>query len=112
MMSPLARGVSRSLLLLGPAGSGKTTMAALTAPRQPVHIIDIDQKVMAMANLQDAVAAGDLTVEFFNEPLIREKLSLRALELATNKKPSTKPEGWIKIADIISRLGETEASRN
>jgi hypothetical protein len=96
--------MARNLLLLGPAGSGKTTMAALTAPRRPVHILDIDRKVPAMENLSSALAARDITVSTFNERLSNENLAQRVKALAENKKPATRPRGWEKIADMIVGL--------
>jgi hypothetical protein len=97
----------KTICLIGPPGSGKTTMAALTAPG-PVHFLDIDRKVLSMASLRDAIAAGDVTAWPLAETMAEEKLSDRVKALATReaKQVLKAPLGWIKFAEMADKLGK------
>jgi len=94
-----------SILLMGPPGSGKTTMAIKTAPKRPVLAIDVDRKIRSLAWTRDMIAAGDLIVWEVAEPLIpEESLLTRANRLAKNLKPDRQPQGWIKFAELVQKL--------
>lgn len=103
--------MSKTIMLQGPPGSGKTTMACLTAVRKPVHVLDIDRKLIAMASLRSAITSKALTYWELTEPLVEGNLLERARELSGNKKPTKQPQGWIKIAEMIQRLEKDEEAQ-
>lgn len=96
--------MARTVLLIGPPGSGKTTMACLTAKRKPAHALDIDRKIAGQANLEGAIANGDLTFWEVSEPLVEVSLSNRAKELSTNTKMTKPPKGWLRYAQLVDDL--------
>jgi len=104
--------MSRSALLIGPPGSGKSTMACLTAPNKPVHVIDVDRKISAMANLKPAINKGELTYWEVDSPLIEGSLSDRAVGYAKNLKPTLSPRGWLKFAELVSKLDREEPAKS
>lgn len=95
---------SRTTALMGPPGSGKTTMACLTAFRKPVHAIDADRKILSQGNLRNAIDKKELTVREVDEPLVEVALDRRVRELATNTKMTKDPNGWIKFAQLVEEL--------
>ena len=94
----------KSAVLMGPPGSGKTTMACLTAVRTPVHVIDVDRKLSSMANLQGAFASGKLTSWEVEDPLVEETLGQRVAIVAKNQKSLKPPKGWLSFASMVDRL--------
>ena len=99
--------MANSVLLIGPPGSGKTTMIGLTA-EDPVHIIDIDRKVASASNLAAALAAGKITYDEVTEPLVEESMRMRIQRLVKNEKPLKQPLGWYMIADYCDKLEKNE----
>jgi hypothetical protein len=94
----------RTTLLLGNPGSGKTTMACLTAVRRPVFLLDVDWKARSMANLEDAIKAGQLTYREVDEAFQEEDLEQSLKLLTANKKPTVAPRGWSTIARLIGDM--------
>lgn len=90
--------------LMGPPGSGKTTMGALTAPRKPVHVIDVDRKIGSMASLQEAIGNGGLTYWTIDDPLTEDSLSQRLQSLVKDEKSVRPPKGWTAFANYCGRL--------
>lgn len=102
----------KSVLLIGPPGSGKTTMAALTAVRRPVHFLDIDRKIASMENVKPLIESNDVTFWELDEPLIEGGLKERARELGSSRKPAKSPLGWPKFSQQCEALDrEAEAKR-
>src|SRR5262245_9858337 len=87
-------------------------MAALTAPG-PVHFLDIDRKIPAMAVLESAIGAGDVTYWPLAETLAEEGLASRVKQLATkeDKQVTKVPLGWTKFAEMVDRLPKDEVSK-
>lgn len=102
--------MSKTILLVGPPGSGKTTMATLTAIHRPVHVLDVDRKIGSMANLSGALASGDVSFWELGETLSEDGLKARAERLAQDKKPLRAPLGWLKFAEMCERLPKDEVS--
>lgn len=90
--------------LIGPPGSGKTTMACLTAPKKPVHVIDVDRKIRSLAGLRNAIAKGELTYKEIGETLQEDALAKRLDALQRDEKPARPPKGWTNIANYIGTL--------
>jgi len=90
-----------TIALMGPPGSGKTTMAVKTAVRRPVHLIDIDRKFRAQANLRDL---RDVTVWELRETLSEDSLASRIKALAASEKGVRPPKGYTTIANYIEGL--------
>lgn len=91
----------KTVLLIGPPGSGKTTMIGLTAPRRPVHFVDIDRKIKAMESLRND---SDITSWDLSETLSEDSLVSRVARIADNKKPLKPPLGWTRFAEMVDRL--------
>lgn len=104
--------MSLTCLLQAPPGAGKTTMACLTAVRKPVHVIDIDRKINNMISLKQAREKSELTYWEVAEKLAEEGLYERAKNVAQNKKPTQQPKGWIKFAELVSKLPTDLVSKN
>lgn len=98
-------------MLIGPPGSGKSTMACLTAVHKPVHALDIDRKLRAMANLAPLFEKGLLTSWEMSETIGEGNLAERVKLVAKNTKPSREPQGWNKFAQKVETLGKDEDSK-
>src|SRR5574339_640449 len=98
----------KSILLIGKPGTGKSTMACATAVHKPVHALDIDRKLKAMANLQPLYASGKLTSWELSETVAEGSIKDRLISIATNKKPDKAPLGWDRFAQIIDDLDKKE----
>ena len=95
---------SRTVSLQGPPGTGKTTMMCLTAVRKPVHVIDVDRKIMGQANLMLAIAKKELSVWEVAEPLVEVAMAKRVHELTNNIKMTKPPKGWKTFAELVDQL--------
>ena len=94
--------------LMGPPGSGKTQMATLTAPRKPVHVVDIDRKIRSLARLQEAIKNGELTFKEIGETLSEDALKGRLDALIEDKKGLRPPKGWSNFANYIGTFESDE----
>lgn len=101
----------KSVLLIGPPGSGKSTMACLTAVHKPVHALDIDRKLRAMANLASAFESKQLTSWELEETISEGSLADRVKNISTNTKPTREPRGWNQFAKFVERLPSDEVSK-
>jgi len=95
---------------MGPPGSGKTTMACLTAPG-PVHVIDVDRKVRAMASLQENIRNGTLTYREIGETLTEDSMSKRLEALVKDEKTTRPPKGWTNFANYCGELERDEDAK-
>lgn len=101
----------KTVQLIGPSGSGKSTMACLTAVHKPVHALDIDRKLRAMANLAPSFEKGLLTSWELEETIGEGNLADRVRLIATNSKPTREPKGWNQFAKMVERLPVDEVSK-
>lgn len=99
-----------TIALMGPPGSGKTTMAGLTAPG-PVHVVDIDRKVRSMALLKKLVAAEHLTYHEIGETISEDSIARRLDSLVKDEKMARAPRGWTNFANYIGELEKDEQAR-
>lgn len=97
-----------SILLQGPPGSGKTTMAALTAVNKPVYFIDFDRKLDTAAHIIPAIQAGEVTYDEIAEALVEEDMKMRIKRLVKNEKPVKEPRGWYMFAELADKLEKNE----
>jgi len=94
----------RSCILMGPPGSGKTTMYVKTAPRRPILVIDADRKLRSLPFVVPLIEKGDIFCWELDEALVEEKLSLRLKRFVANEKPLKEPKGWLKFAQFAEDL--------
>lgn len=102
----------KTTLLIGPPGSGKTTMAALTSPRTPVHFIDVDRKLLTQQNIQQAIKKGSVTCWEVSKPLIEDSLRRRAEQITKNEAPDMSPLGWLELAELCEKLEKDPISKD
>jgi len=102
-----------SIVLMGPGGTGKTTMAVETAVKRPVHVLDLDDKVSAMERLKPFLKenGGDVTYWPLRTPVVSDSLEQRAIQLSKNLKPTTQPQGWRNFATMCRELDEKEEAK-
>ncbi len=99
-----------TVLLMGPPGSGKTTMGALTTPAKRVHIFDLDRKIDVMYGLKIAIAKGEVTYDELKVPLVEESLTKR-VELLSKRMPDAKaPMGWIEFDRMLVGIKKNESA--
>ena len=103
--------VPKGIVLMGPPGSGKSTMALETAVNRPVHVLDLDRKVRSAQRLQPLIESGDVTFWELTETLIEETVKQRIQNLAQNIKSVKKPLGWERFADMIDWLDTKEEAK-
>lgn len=84
---------------MGPPGCGKSTMIARTALARPVHIIDVDRKILSCG-----LDLPDVTVWELAEALTEDSMANRLRALVENKKPQTAPQGWPKYSRMVDEL--------
>src|SRR6267142_4626070 len=94
--------------LMGPPGSGKTTMAVKTAPKRPVHVIDIDRKIRASAGLR----MPDLTYKEIGDTIHEDALSRRIASLVKNEKGNKPPRGWSNFANYCESADNNPDFKN
>lgn len=99
-----------SIALMGPPGSGKSTMAALTAPG-PVHVVDIDRKIRSMSRLQKFIADGALTYREIGETLTEDSMAKRLDALVKDEKQARPPKGWTNFANYCAGLEADEQAK-
>lgn len=87
--------------LIGPPGAGKTVMVCKTAVRRPVHVVDIDRKIKAMAILRDLVTQGQITYKEIGETVQEDSIARRLDALVKNEKPTRPPRGWTNLANYV-----------
>jgi len=94
-------------LLMGEPGCGKTWMVCKTAPKRPVHVWDIDQKIGAMGWARALRDSGELTYWELAESYTDESIKDRLRELAAKqsdesaRKLRKQPQGLIRFSDMI-----------
>jgi hypothetical protein len=99
-----------TIALMGPPGSGKTTMACLTAP-PPVHVIDIDRKVKSMAAFRPGLENGSITSHDIGETLTEDSMIARLNALVKDEKMARPPRGWTNFANYCGELEKNEEAR-
>src|SRR3990170_5465091 len=100
-----------TVLLMGPPGSGKTTMAVTTAIARPVHVLDMDRKLGVMEFLRPYLEK-DVTYWELESPLVEETPGQRMSRLSRNEKPGKPPGGWIEFAKMCERLEVDQAVKD
>jgi len=103
--------MSKSILLQGEPGCGKSMMGALTAINKPVHIVDIDRKVGSAAWAQEAIKKQELTYWELKEPIDDSNIKARNYSLVTNAKPNVQPMGWTRLADYVYEMPKSEDAK-
>jgi len=86
------------IALMGPPGVGKSQMA-LTCLKKPLHVMDIDRKIRAMATYRTAVEKGEVSFKEIGETISEDGLSRRLKALVENKKGDRPPRGWNNFAN-------------
>lgn len=99
-----------SIALMGPPGSGKSTMAALTAPG-PVHFVDIDRKIASMATLKRTVENYLVTYDAIGDTMFEDDLRKRLSALVEDKKADHPPKGWTNFANYCGGLETNEKAK-
>lgn len=99
----------RVTILQGDPGHGKSRMAALTAIRKPVHVLDIDRKVGSAAWAEPAIEKGELTYWELATPLdetnIRSRLNTLAQKNPAERQgPAVKPLGIDMFAEYVYKM--------
>lgn len=101
---------NRKLLFLGPAGSGKTTAAAMYRPTVRKHFLDVDEKLAEQENIPPEVRSR-IDVWSPKEPLSGPRIGIARVEMRAEGKtkvPGTEgyipenPRGFQKIVNYIN----------
>jgi hypothetical protein len=102
-------------------GHGKTWMVCRTAPRRPVHVWDIDNKLVDHGWAQKMIEAGDLTAWTMGKATIEESLKARLEELGAKqhgsadtdilkRKLKKQPLGVQQFSDMMFDIEKDEAA--
>jgi len=91
-----------NFLLVGPPGHGKTTSAC--TGRHPTLIVDVDGKAREMMNIRPLVDKGDVVIKDFEDRLVEDKMSYRALH--PDEPPKKQPTGFISVVDFLNEVLE------
>jgi len=100
----------KTVLLMGPPGSGKSEMVAKTAVSRPVHFIDVDRKLVEMHAMQPLFEKQDVTYWELSETFAEEGIAERLKRITKNEPPKTEPQGWVKFATMANNLGRDPLS--
>jgi len=79
-------------------------MVVKTAVRRPIHILDIDNKVRAMATFKPYLDKGEVTVKELGEDIHEDGFAMRVKSLLQNDKVAKPPKGWATIANYVEGL--------
>jgi len=100
---------ARTLVLVGPQGSGKSHLAAIWAARAGARFLSA--RALALATLPGALATGALVIEDLTEDAVEERPLFHLLNLAREQTAHvlitalTAPAGWmVRLPDLESRL--------
>ena len=98
-----------NFLLISPPGQGKTTSSC--TGKHPTLIVDIDGKAHEMVNLAPLIKKGDVVIKSFDDRLVEDKMSIRALN--PDKPPKTQPTGFVSVVDYLNEIleGNTELDK-
>src|SRR5258706_12091367 len=99
-----------SIALMGPPGSGKTSMACKTAPG-PVHVIDVDRKIASMSTFKALRESGVLTYKEIGETISEDGLEKRLSALISDSKSARAPLGWTNFANYCGQLEKDENAK-
>jgi len=89
-----------NFLLISPPGGGKTTSAC--SGRHPTLIVDVDGKAHEMMNIKPLIDKGDVVVKAFEDRLVEDKMSYRALH--PDEPPKKQPTGFISVVDFLNEI--------
>lgn len=93
---------SKTICLQGDPGGGKSKMACETAINKPVHVADIDRKILSAAWAEPLIASGALTVWELEEPIDKTNFGSRIASLVKMEKPPVRPTGWVKFGEYFN----------
>jgi len=80
-------------------------MACETAINKPVHVVDIDRKILSASWAEPLIASGSLTVWELEEPIDKTNFGSRMSSLTktmTTKGPAVQPRGWINFGEYFN----------
>jgi len=89
---------------MSPFGGGKTTMIVKTAPKRPIHMLDIDRKVSNMVEFKPYLDKGELTVWELSDTLNEDRLGGRMTALLESAKALMPPKGWTNFCKYCDKL--------
>src|SRR6266576_4309972 len=99
-----------TIVLMGPAGSGKSLMAGLTAP-SPVHLVDVDRKVSSTARFREALLDGAITFREIGESLTESNLGDRLKQYIEDTQGKVPPKGWLNFANYMGSIESDESAK-
>lgn len=99
---------AKFIALMGSYGTGKSLMAASTAVRRPVHILDIDRKVKAMSLINHLLEKSDVTYKEIGDTVNEGGLLGRLDALSKNEAVKRAPLGWTNFAKAVQNFETDE----